>query len=224
MNSAHPSTLAHKARVTIGLAVLTGILTNIVLQLGTAQVLGIFGRSYAENAAWCLRILALAAFPLIIKNHYISICRIQDRVGGAVLGILPGGILEVVAAALGAHFGGLSGLSIGWVAAITVEALCMSHTVYKAVWSGETLAVQDAQNSQEIQVLWLVETASMPAIAQSYPGIKALQHIEKSMPGIKAQRNATQQVRLKPPRLQKYEYEKDTLVPIEVDREPSVRV
>ena len=224
MNSAQPSTLAHKARVTIGLAVLTGILTNIVLQLGTTQVLSIFGSSYAENAAWCLRILALAAFPLIIKNHYISICRIQDRVGGAVLGILPGGILEVSAAALGAHFGGLSGLSIGWVAAIAVEALCMCHTVYKAVWSGETLAVQDAQNSQEIQALWLVETASMPAIAQSYPGIKALQHIENSMPGIRARRNNTNQVRLKPPRLQKYEHEKETPILVEEDRKPSVRV
>ncbi len=221
MNSAQPSTLAHKARVTIGLAVLTGIATNVVLQLGTTQVLGIFGRSYAENATWCLRILALAAFPLIIKNHYISICRIQDRVGSAVLGILPGGILEVVAAALGAHIGGLAGLSIGWVAAIMIEALCMCHTVYKAVWSGETLSVQDAQNSQEIQALWLIETASMPAIAQSYPGIKALQHIENSMPGIRAQRKNTSQVRLKPPRLQKYDYDE---VPIEANRKPSVRV
>jgi len=224
MNSAQQSTLAHKARVTIGLAVLTSILTNVVLQFGTTQVLGIFGSSYAENAAWCLRILALAAFPLIIKNHYISICRIQDRVGGAVLGILPGGILEVMAATLGAHFGGLSGLSIGWVAAITIEALCMCRAVYKAVWSGEALTVQDVQNSQEIQALWLIETASMPAIAQSYPGIKALQHIENSMPGIRAHHNTTNPVRLKPPRLQKYEPIKDTPVPIEVDSRPAVRV
>jgi len=222
MNSAQPSTLAHKARVTIGLAMLTGVLTNIVLQFGTTQVLSIFGSTYAEHASWCLRILALAAFPLIIKNHYISICRIQDRVGGAILGILPGGILEVIAAALGAHFGGLAGLSGGWVAAITVEALCMCRTVYKAVWSGETLAVQDAQNSQEIQAIWLVETASMTAIAQSYPGIEALQHIEKSLPGIIAQHNQRSQVRLKPPRLQRYAHE--DAVPVDVDTKPPVRV
>lgn len=223
MNSAQQATLAHKARVTIGLATLTGILTNIVLQFGTTQVLGIFGHTYAENAAWCLRILALAAFPLIIKNHYISICRIQDRVGGAVLGILPGGILEVVAATLGAHFGGLSGLSLGWVSAIAVEALCMSHTVYKAVWSGETLAVQDAQNSQEIQAIWLVETASMPAIAQSYPGIKALQHMENSLPGIRVRSSGTSQGRLKPLRLQKYEHEEDAPIPVEAVSKPHTR-
>jgi len=199
MNAAQQTTLAHKARVTIGLTVLTGILTNLVLQFGTTQILGLFGSSYAHNAAWCLRILALAAFPLIVKNHYISICRIQDRVGSAILGILPGGILEVFAAALGAHLGGLAGLSIGWVAAITVEAVCMTPTVYKAVWLGETLEIPDMQHSQKLQAAWLVETASLPAIAQSYPGIAIMHRVETT---------TNQSIsRLKPPRLQKYEYE-----------------
>lgn len=224
MNSAQPATLAHKARVTIGLAALTGILANVVLQIGTSQVLGLFGSTYAHNATWCLRILALAAFPLIIKNHYVSICRIQDHIGGAVLGILPGGILEVVAASLGAHFGGLSGLSAGWVLAITVEAVGMSRTVYKAISSDESLAAQDAQNSQEIQAIWLIETSSIPAIAQSYPGIKALQQIENSMSGIKAQRSTTKQLYLKPTRLQKLEHDEDTLILVNAHRKPSERV
>lgn len=206
MNSAQPSSLAHKARVTIGLAVLTGLLTNIVLQFGARQVLSLFGASYADNAAWCLRILALAAFPLIIKNHYISICRIQDRVGSAILGILPGGILEVLAAMLGARIGGLSGLSFGWVAAIAIEAVFMFRTVYKAIWSKETLSVQDENSSQEIQAIWLVETVSMPGIAQSYPGVGLLQHVEStSSSGIRMLHpRTTSPLRLKPPRLQKY--------------------
>lgn len=41
MNSAQPATLAHKARVTIGLAALTGVLANVVLQIGTSQVLSL---------------------------------------------------------------------------------------------------------------------------------------------------------------------------------------
>jgi len=206
MNAAQSSSLAHKARVTMGLAVLTAILTNVVLQFGAQQVLSLFGSSYAENAAWCLRILALAAFPLIIKNHYISICRIQDRVGGAMLSILPGGILEVVAAMIGAHLGGLSGLSFGWVVAIAIEAVFMFSTVYKAIWSSEASSVSDTQSSQEIQAIWLVETVSMPSIALSYPGIKALQHIENiSSSGILSPGPEYHKpVRLKPPRLQKY--------------------
>ncbi len=133
MNAAKPSTLAHTARVTISIAMVTSVLANCLLVVGTKQVLGLFGSTYAEQAAWSLRILVLAAFPLIIKNHYISICRIQDRIARAMLRIAPGSLLELGAAALGAHLGGLSGLSIGWVAGVYVESMFMFCTVYKAV-------------------------------------------------------------------------------------------
>ena len=87
MSSAQQSSLRHQTRVTLELAFGTSLLTNGVLQLATKQVLGVFGSSYAEQAAWCLRILVFAAFPLIIKIHYISFCRIHDRVTNAMLGI-----------------------------------------------------------------------------------------------------------------------------------------
>jgi len=75
-NSAQQTTLGRKARLTIGVAMLIALAANLILQIGTTQVLGLFGKTYASQAAWCLRILILAAFPLTIKNHYISVCRI----------------------------------------------------------------------------------------------------------------------------------------------------
>jgi O-antigen/teichoic acid export membrane protein len=111
----------------------TSVLANCLLVIGAKQVLDLFGSTYAEQAAWSLRILVLAAFPLIIKNHYLSICRIQDRIARAMLRIAPGSLLELGAAALGAHLGGLSGLSIGWVAGVYIESIFMFRTVYKAV-------------------------------------------------------------------------------------------
>jgi O-antigen/teichoic acid export membrane protein len=131
MNSAKPTALGHKMRITMGIAVATCVIVNIVLQLATKQVLGLFGHTYADQATWCLRILSLAAFPLIIKNHYVSICRIQDRITQAMLGMVPGGLLELGAAALGAHFAGLTGLSLGWLCAICLESLFMLPAVYK---------------------------------------------------------------------------------------------
>jgi O-antigen/teichoic acid export membrane protein len=133
INSAQQTLLARKARSTISLALAACIAANLVLQLGTSQVLGLFGKSYAQEAAWCLRILALGAFPLIIKNHYISICRIQDRIVKAMIGMLPGGVLEIGAAALGAYVAGLSGLSLGWVGALCIEAAFMLPTVFTVV-------------------------------------------------------------------------------------------
>src|SRR4051812_22342788 len=90
LNAAQKSTLAHKARVTIGLAFVTGLLANCLLQIATKQMLSFFGSSYVQ-ATWCLRILLLAIFALTTKNHYISICRIQDRLVQAMLAMLPGG-------------------------------------------------------------------------------------------------------------------------------------
>lgn len=169
MNSAQPATLAQKARSTIGLAFLASLGANIVLLFGTQQVLSVFGSGYAENAAWSMRFLALAAFPLVIKAHYISICRIQDRVTKAMLSMIPGGVLELVAASVGAYLGGLSGLSLGWTLAIFCEALFMLPTVLKALTTKAMDEPLIEQTFQELEAMWRLETLtqpSMPAIIQ----------------------------------------------------------
>ncbi len=148
MSSANPTILARKARLTLGLGAVTGILANCVFQLATSQVLGVFGHNYAEKAAWSLHILALAVFPLIIRSHYSTICRIQGRIKQAILLMTVGTLIELSAAALGAQLGGLSGLSLGWVVAICVEAVFMSRTVYKAVLG------QTHKQSKEAFMIW----------------------------------------------------------------------
>ena len=132
VSSAQPALLARKIRLTLSLALVITALANCMLLLGTRQILGLFGHSYAEQAAWSLRILALESFPFIIKSHYIAVSRIQRRVAHATLVTIATGGLELGGAALGAHLGGLTGLSLGWFAAMCVEAVFMSRTVYKA--------------------------------------------------------------------------------------------
>ncbi len=162
MNSAQPSTLAQKARSTIGLAFLASLGANLVLLLGTEQVLGMFGSDYAANAAWSMRFLILAAFPLVIKVHYVSICRIQDRVTQAMVSMIPGGVLELVAAAIGAYIGGLSGLSLGWTLAICCEALFMLPTVIKALTIKAEPLIE--QTFQELEAMWRLETLTLPTM------------------------------------------------------------
>ncbi len=140
VSSAQPSVLAHKARVTLGLAIATSILANCVLQFGARQVLGLFGHIYAEQATWSLRILSLAVFPLIIKSHYIAIYRVYNRIAYAILPIAIGTFAEVGGAALGGYLAGLSGLSLGWLMALSVEALFMSRAVYRATRPMKALA------------------------------------------------------------------------------------
>ena len=138
VSSAQPTVLAHKARLTIGLAVLTCVLANSILFFGSRQLLGLFGPSYAQQGVWSLRLLALGAFPFLFKDLYVAICRIQDRIAQALLPLAAAALLELGLAALGAHLGGVSGLSFGWDIAVCIEALCMARTVYKTAWSAST--------------------------------------------------------------------------------------
>ena len=133
VSSAQPEVLARKARLTLSLAVIACLLANCVLFFGSRLLLGLFGPGYVEQGIWSLRILGLAAFPFFIKDHYISICRIQDHMVQALLPLTAGALLELAASALGARLGGITGLSLGWLIAVCIEALFMSRRVYKTI-------------------------------------------------------------------------------------------
>jgi O-antigen/teichoic acid export membrane protein len=133
LSSAEPDVLAKKIRLTLTLGFATALLANCVIQPGAFLILSIFGHSYATQATWCLRILALGAFPLVILNHYIMLCRIQKHLNRAILPITAGAALELLGPTIGAHFGGLTGFSIGSIAAWYIEAAFMFRRVYIAM-------------------------------------------------------------------------------------------
>jgi O-antigen/teichoic acid export membrane protein len=132
VGAATPQTLRHKVRLTLGLALSVGALANAILFVSAGYILHLFGPAYAAHAAWSLRFLGLGVFPLIVKDHYVAIRRIHSHVSTAALGMIMGSILELVLAALGLRIGGLAGLSLGWVAAVSLEATFMVATVYRA--------------------------------------------------------------------------------------------
>ncbi len=138
INAGHTAELTRKLRMTLGLSFVTVIFANCVLQLAAGQILDLFGHIYALQAVLCLRILGLAAFPMIIKYHYIAVSRIHSKMARAVLPVAIGGVLELVIAALGAHIAGLAGFSLGWVIAVCVEAVFMFPAVYRATFPAKT--------------------------------------------------------------------------------------
>lgn len=135
MSAAEPGALARQIRLTLGLSFTISVLANCLLFFGAGQILGLFGPAYASQAAWSLRILGLSAFPIIIKDHYIAICRIHNKMGSAIKLIAIGAVLELIGPILGARLGDLAGLSLGWVLAQTIEAVFMSPAVYQALYS-----------------------------------------------------------------------------------------
>lgn len=183
MNSAQQSSLGRKARVTIGLALAACIIANCLIQFDTKQVLGLFGNSYAEQATWSLRILTLQALPLIIKTHYISICRIHDRIGRAMVGMLPGGFFELACGAMGAHFDGLTGLCLGQTIVICIESICMFPTVYRTLrFAGVAAEAALPASDEEVKPIWLLDTAILVSIGPGYK-MKAVQPPSGYTPG-----------------------------------------
>ncbi|HEY7122636.1 MAG TPA: hypothetical protein VH540_01675 [Ktedonobacterales bacterium] len=131
--STTPEAVAQKTRLTLTLSLALSLVALVVLFAFPKLLLGLFGQAYAAQAAWSLRLLGLAAIPLILKNHYIVLCRMQNQMVRAILPLLAGLALELGGAAIGAYLGGLTGLSLGWVIAQCLEAALMTPRVYRAV-------------------------------------------------------------------------------------------
>lgn len=127
-----PAALTGKVRFTLGLGLLISAGGIVAVFAGAGLVLRMFGEVYADQAAGSLQILSLWALPLIVKDHYVVLCRLQDRAGSAAIVVAVAGVLEVVMASIGATMGGLYGLSIGWLLAGWLQAVVMLPTVYRA--------------------------------------------------------------------------------------------
>lgn len=124
--------LAQRMRFTLGLACLGGLAANAVLLVGADLLLHLFGATYAENASATLRIIGLGVFPIIIKDHYVTIRRIGGDLRGAAILVAVGGVLELAFAAGGAAIGGITGLAVGLLIGLCLEAALMAPAVYRA--------------------------------------------------------------------------------------------
>src|SRR6185312_10657743 len=134
--------LRQRARITLSLALAISSVAIVILWLGAPEALTLFGNAYAQQASWTLRILTLASIPASIKNHYVSICRIYDRILQALVSIAIGCILELAGATIGAHLAGLAGLSLGWTLGYAIEAVYMYPVIHKAVFGKRPLETQ----------------------------------------------------------------------------------
>jgi O-antigen/teichoic acid export membrane protein len=128
--SADPSAFAQKARLTLALSAALGATSCLVVWVGAPLILGIFGQTYAAQGAWTFRIMALGVFPLIIKDHFVAVSRVSGTIPRTAVVAAAGSALELGMAAAGAYVGGLSGLALGFVLALCLEAVVMARPVY----------------------------------------------------------------------------------------------
>ncbi len=123
------SDLAQKIRLSLRLSTGIAIVANIGLWLGADVIIGIFGPAYRAQAPWALRLLILAVFPIIVKDHFIAIRRVSGQVAQTAGMAAIGGLLELSGALIGGYLGGLNGLCIGRFIGFCLEALLMGREV-----------------------------------------------------------------------------------------------
>ncbi len=125
---------AQKIRMTLGAAAALGLLSNLVLWPSADLILGVFGPEYAAQAAWPMRVMALGVFPLIVKDHFVAVRRVQSQIRITAALAMFGSALELALGAAGAALGGLTGLATGFVLALCLEALLMAQPVWRAAY------------------------------------------------------------------------------------------
>ncbi len=147
ISAENPAVLARKMRLTLGIPVGVGVLVSLFISIGAYPLLMIFGPSYATDAEWCLRLLTFGIFPVIIKHHFIAICRIRGRVGAITPWLVLGSLTELCLASVGTYFWSLTGLAAGWLLAVSIEALLMGRTVIGALTTTEDLPAFSSSRS-----------------------------------------------------------------------------
>ncbi|MGH3319538.1 MAG: lipopolysaccharide biosynthesis protein [Streptosporangiaceae bacterium] len=128
ISSADRRLLRRKTRFTMRTSLIVGAIGVFILIACAGPAMDLFGKGY-EQAITPLRILALSYLPMVVKTHYVAICRVRGWRVRAAWVATGGTALELAAAAVGGQIAGLTGLSIGLFGAMCVEALVVAPTV-----------------------------------------------------------------------------------------------
>ena len=119
-------------RHTLRYSLLICAAANFGILLFGRAVLSVFGSTYATNGHTALIVICLGGIGLVIKDHHVALARIAGTVGREAVLIGALSAVEIAAAAIGAWHGGLTGLSLGWLAAIGLEVLVCGPLVWRA--------------------------------------------------------------------------------------------
>jgi O-antigen/teichoic acid export membrane protein len=115
------TTLFARRSVLGGLA-LSGGLALAAIVLG-GPVLMLYGSEYLQNGFGLLIAVALATAPTVLLYSYVNIWRVRNQLRAVLMVTAIGVGLGIVFSLLGAHWAGLIGTGLGWLASQLLVAL-----------------------------------------------------------------------------------------------------
>jgi O-antigen/teichoic acid export membrane protein len=126
------NTFLMEFRKTFRYSALVCVLAILGIVLAGKPVLHIFGESYAEHSYIPLIVMSFGGLGLVVKDHHVALARMTDTVGREAILVSVLSALEVTGAAVGAARGGLEGLSLGWLAAVSLGTVVFAPKVWRA--------------------------------------------------------------------------------------------
>ncbi|WP_240724220.1 MULTISPECIES: lipopolysaccharide biosynthesis protein [unclassified Frankia] len=135
---AHTGRAEEEARAKMRLTIPLGLLISVTLCALAASVTSLillpFGEAYTDGrSVAAFRILILATISLVVKDHYVTLRRVQGRMAAAARVIACGTVLEIALAFGGGRMFGTTGLCVGWVTAVFIEAVVVAPVLLN-VW------------------------------------------------------------------------------------------
>lgn len=128
-----PETLWRQIRFTLGLSGAAALLGTLALTVAGRPLLAAFGDSYAVSAYPTVAILALSAFPVLLKDHWIAVHRVRGSVSKAAIVGVATLVMELAAAVLGAMWAGLAGFALARLAALILQAAFMTPMLLRSM-------------------------------------------------------------------------------------------
>ena len=139
--SGEPRLMAPRLRLSLALSGGLGLVSGFGLLLFSPFVLGLFSPAYPALAGTGLKVLGFGVLGVAVKYHYVALKRFAGHMASAAAVVSVGCAVELVATIIGGRLGGLTGLTQGWVAAVTLEALAMAPAVIAAARADATAPV-----------------------------------------------------------------------------------
>lgn len=126
------STILKEFRRTLRWSLAAATAANLVILPLGAVLLGVFGEAYADNGRTALTVLCIGALGAVIKDHHVALARISGQVGREAVLISGLGVLEIIGAVVGAGRGGITGLTLGWLAVVALRTAICGPRVWRA--------------------------------------------------------------------------------------------
>lgn len=133
IGSKEPAALPERFRFSFGLSIAFALFCCLGFAMGGQFMLALFNPKYLVLAGSAVPWLGVGVLGGAVKNHYVLLARVRGRMLPASIWMAVGGSLEIVFAIEGGRFGGVVGLTKGWIVAVVVETLMFGQPVIEAV-------------------------------------------------------------------------------------------